>query len=34
MLTPGVRIVRGPDWSWNDQGIFEQYLLDIYIYFL
>lgn len=20
MLTPGVRIVRGPDWSWDNQG--------------
>lgn len=20
MLVPGVRIVRGPDWSWDNQG--------------
>lgn len=21
MLVPGVRIVRGPDWSWDNQGM-------------
>ncbi|XP_030761110.1 E3 ubiquitin-protein ligase MIB2 [Sitophilus oryzae] len=26
MLTPGVRIVRGPDWSWNDQDGGEGYI--------
>lgn len=29
MLTPGVRIVRGPDWSWSNQG--NLYLSSIYV---
>lgn len=32
MLTAGIRIVRGPDWSWNNQGKYKKLRLRLLLF--
>ena len=33
MIAPGIRVARGPNWIWNDQGKKEEIFLTFKLHF-